>query len=310
MTLKAGIDLGGTKIEIAVLDEQSHIVFRERTDTPKHELEDVRYQLIIDAICRLINLAEESLQYKFSAFGIGIPGAVSPKTTLIKNANTTCLIGKSLVNDLSHKTNKRVAIDNDANCFALSEAMDGSGKGANSVFGVILGTGVGGGLVINQQLVCGPNAISGEWGHNPLPWLREDDLPLHECFCGQKGCIETFISGTGFARDSHQRFGLPQDSRTIIAMHQNNHPDATRAYQLFCDRVARSLASIINVIDPATIVLGGGLSNIESIYIDVPKIWGRYVFGGEVDSQLVQHSHGDSSGVRGAAWLTANLPSS
>lgn len=292
--IRLGIDLGGTKIEIIALDPQGKEKLRNRIATPKDS-----YESIVQALVQLVSESEKELNQFNCSVGIGIPGAISKKTGLIKNANTTVLIGKALDKDLSTALNRTVKLENDANCFALSEATDGAGQDAKSVFAVILGTGVGGGLVFNNQLIIGPNAIAGEWGHNPLPWPTEHDEPKQLCYCGKKGCIETYLSGPGMAEQSNLQFGLAETSETLL-----DQPDAfSEVYDLYVDRLARSLATVINVIDPDTIVLGGGLSNVASLYSDVPKQWQKYVFSDEVNTKLVQNVHGDSSGVRGAAWL-------
>lgn len=296
---RLGIDLGGTKIEIAALDEQGHLYYRHRIDTPANH-----YLSILDALTELVEFTETTLNLSQSPLGIGIPGAVSPATGLIKNANTTSLIGQPLQQDLETRLKRHVFLENDANCFALSEAIDGAGECAQSVFGVILGTGVGGGLVFRNQLLHGANAIAGEWGHNPLPWSTDRDLPAQACYCGRQGCIETYLSGPGFARHAKLQQGVEGDSRKIMSQVQAGYPAAQQAYGLYVDRLARSLASVINIFDPEVIVLGGGLSNIESLYRDVPARWDRYIFSDSVMTRLVPHRHGDSSGVRGAAWLS------
>ncbi|MGK0444453.1 MAG: fructokinase [Bermanella sp.] len=297
-----GIDLGGTKIEIIALDANGNSLYRTRTQTPKHPDHAAQYQLIIEAITKLVKTCEHQLDVHGSPLGIGIPGSEASATGLIKNANTTCLIGKPFRHDLSTALNRDVAIENDANCFALSEAVDGGGQHHNSVFAVILGTGVGGGWVINQRLIIGPNHICGEWGHNPLPWPTPHDEPKQKCYCGKHGCIETYLSGPGMAKQSHLQLGLTLNSHEIIAQRSSN-PMAQTSYEQYVERLAKSLASVINIMDPEVIVLGGGLSNIDSLYQDVPKVWGQYVFSDEVKTTLVKNQFGDSSGVRGAAWL-------
>lgn len=297
-----GIDLGGTKIEIIALDQLGNEHYRKRTDTPQLESPQHQYQAIIEAIAQLVDECENQLGLKGTPLGIGIPGSESLQTGLIKNANTTCLIGQPFRTDLSQTLNRPVKLENDANCFALSEAVDGAGKEANSVFAVILGTGVGGGWVINQQLIIGPNHICGEWGHNPLPWPSEQDLPQQTCYCGKRACIETYLSGPGWAKQTELQQGLNMSAQNLVASRKSN-PNAQASYELYIDRLARSLASIINVMDPEVIVLGGGVSNIESLYDDVPKVWGKYVFSDSVKNRLVKNRYGDSSGVRGAAWL-------
>lgn len=297
-----GIDLGGTKIEIIALDALGNSLYRTRTQTPKHPDAKEQYRAIIQAIVHLVNDCEAHLGIQHSPLGVGIPGSESSETKLIKNANTTCLIGQPFRYDLSTALDRSVQLENDANCFALSEAVDGAGQNCSSVFAVILGTGVGGGWVINQKLIVGPNHICGEWGHNPLPWPSDQDEPKQPCYCGKQGCIETYLSGPGMTQQSHLQFNLTINSHEIMAQRLNN-PQAQKSYEAYVRRLAKSLASVINIMDPEVIVLGGGLSNIDSLYEDVPKIWGEYVFSDEVKTQLVKNQFGDSSGVRGAAWL-------
>ena len=309
--LKVGIDLGGTKIEIIVLSAQGDTLLRQRISTPtKHDFNSAKsqYQAIIAAIKQLISASEEQLQTKLLNqtslhIGIGIPGAISPATGLVKNANTTCLIGQPFQQDLEQSLNCRIKIANDADCFVLSEAKDGAAKGADSVFGIIIGTGCGGGLVINQRLVSGPNAICGEWGHNPLPWPQADEV-LMPCYCGKLGCIETFLSGPGFTvhanKISNTRFTAEQWHQTLLAGNQQ----AIAVFDRYARQLAKSLASVINIIDPEVIVLGGGMSNIEYLYTRVPELLPEYVFSDQVLTRLIKAEHGDSSGVRGAAFLT------
>jgi len=304
--IRLGIDLGGTKIEIIALDHNGQQLFRKRTPTPKHPNANSQYQLIIDAIKGLIHDCEKELGQINSPLGIGLPGAISLKTGKIKNANTTCLIGRDFKSDLQQQLKRDIYLENDANCFALSEAIDGAGKGTPSVFAVILGTGVGGGIVINGQLLIGANAISGEWGHNPLPWSTEQDLPAQACNCGKEGCIETYLSGPGFSRQNQLQFDLQLSSQQAMEQ-DHSQPKALQAYGLYVERLAKSLAGVINILDPNVIVLGGGLSNVDSLYLDVPKRWGEYVFSDEVNTRLVKNTFGDSSGVRGAAYLARGI---
>ena len=271
MSIRLGIDLGGTKIELIALDGSGHEFFRKRVPTPRGD-----YAATVGAVVALIGNAEDELKAK-ATVGIGIPGALSRVTGLVKNANSTCLIGHDLKGDLEKSLGREVRIANDANCFALSEAVDGAGKGAEVVFGVILGTGVGGGIVVRGEVLTGPNAIAGEWGHNPLPLPCKEDLPLPDCYCGRKGCIETYLSGSALQRD----------------------PDMDR----YEERLARALAGMMNILDPDVIVLGGGISNIQRLYAHVPALWRRYVFSSDVATRLMPPAYGDSSGVRGAAWL-------
>ncbi len=292
-----GVDLGGTKIEIVALDQAGLERLRRRMPTPKGD-----YAATVGAVVRLVQEAEAELG-KRGSVGVGIPGALSLVSDRIKNANSTWLIDRPLKEDLERALGREVRLANDANCFALSEAIDGSGRGAPIVFGVILGTGVGGGIVAHGALHVGPNAVAGEWGHNPLPLPSAQDLPLPECYCGRRGCIETYLSGPGMARD-HVAAGGAQLSAEEIVVHAADGDAACAAtLSRYEERLARALASVINVLDPDVIVLGGGLSNIERLYVNVPRLWGRYVFSDHVSTQLARHAHGDSSGVRGAARL-------
>jgi fructokinase len=293
--VRIGIDLGGTKTEIVVLDSQGREALRERTNTPSHS-----YDAIVATIKDLVNAAETKLGTGKCSVGIGIPGAISPATGLIKNANTTCLIGRAFDKDLERELGRPVKLANDANCFALSEATDGAAAGAAVVFGVIVGTGTGGGVVVNGAVVNGRNLIAGEWGHNPLPWPLDEERPGPKCYCGKHGCIETFLSGPGLKRD-HE--GGRLETREIVARAASGDVAAESTLRRYEDRMARSLASVINVLDPDIVVLGGGLSNLPRLYENVPKIWRKYVFSDEVTTRLVPAKFGDSSGVRGAAWL-------
>ncbi len=295
--MRIGVDLGGTKIEAIALDDEGNILQRRRVSTPRDD-----YDAIVNAIVSLVDGMEAELDAEGSV-GLGIPGAVSPATDLVKNANTTCLIGQPLHLHLNEALGREVRIANDADCFAVSEATDGAGAGASSVFGVIVGTGCGGGFVINGHLVGGPNAIAGEWGHNPLPWPQQTELPGAACYCGKHGCIETWLSGTGFARDFFDHTGRQLKGAEIAALSEQGDTEAEETLRRYEDRMARALASIINIIDPEVIVLGGGMSNVTRLYDNVPKLWGQYVFSDSVATQLVAPKHGDSSGVRGAAWL-------
>ncbi|MGR6870801.1 ROK family protein [Pseudomonas sp. HK3] len=297
-----GIDLGGTKIEIIALDKAGQSLYCTRTSTPQHDDPAQQYNLIIQQIIQLVFDCESAIGANTCPVGIGIPGSESLISGLIKNANTTCLIGKPFRQDLSDHLKRPVKLENDANCFALSEAIDGAGKSEPSVFAVILGTGVGGGWVINKQLIVGPNRICGEWGHNPLPWADNNDEPKQICYCKKQGCIETYLSGPGMSKQTALQFNVNMSSQDIMTQ-RNSHPDAQESYQRYIRRLAKSLASVINIMDPEIIVLGGGLSNIASLYQDVPKIWGEYVFSDDVKTKLVKNQYGDSSGVRGAAWL-------
>lgn len=294
--MRIGIDLGGTKIEGIALDDQGKEIFRQRAPTPRD------YRATVEAVTGLVHLIENETA-QTGTVGMGIPGAISPATGLVKNANSTWLNGQPLKEALQDKLQREVRITNDANCFAVSEATDGAAKGAHVMFGVIIGTGVGGGICIDKQPLVGINAIGGEWGHNPLPWPRDDERPGHKCFCGHSGCIETFCSGTGFARDHKEHGGKGETAPEIVQLALQGDALAEQSLQRYEDRLARALASVINIIDPDVIVLGGGMSNVGRLYTNVPKLWNGYVFSDRVDTRLVPPVHGDSSGVRGAAWL-------
>lgn len=290
--MRIGIDLGGTKTEIIVLDEQGKQRLRRRVPTSRGD-----YTATLTSLHELIIEAETEVGCQCSV-GIGIPGTTSPATGLIKNANSTWLIDQPLENDLQRLLQRTIRMANDANCFALSEAVDGAAAGADTVFGVILGTGVSGGIVINGQVLTGPNAIAGEWGHNPLPWPEADELPGPKCYCGNSGCIETFLSGPGLTADH-----LRQTGQQLAPEELNRSTAGHESMQRYIKRLAKSLATIINLLDPDLIVLGIGLSNISELYTEIPKIWAEYVFSDQVATKLVRNRHDDSSGVRGAAWL-------
>lgn len=298
MVTRLGIDLGGTKTEVAVLDESGDIVLRRRTPTPSAD-----YQAIIATIVDLVQGARDELGHPGSV-GIAHPGAVSPLTGLIKNSNTTVLNDRPLAQDLARALNFPVAMANDADCLTLSEAQDGAAAGAEIVFGVIVGTGVGGGIVVRKGLVRGPNAITGEWGHNPLPAMSDDERPGPSCYCGRFGCIETFLSGRGLSNSYRELANEEVPASTVAAKAEAGNELAIAAIDTYCERLARALASVINVLDPHVIVLGGGLSNLAILYRRVPELWVRHVLSDTVETKLVQAVHGDSSGVRGAAWLT------
>ncbi len=295
-SLQLGIDLGGSKIEILALENGQELL-RQRHATPKGD-----YSATLATICAMILDAEQQLGAQGSV-GIGIPGTRSPDHGLIKNANSTCLNGQHLQSDLEQRLQRPLRLANDADCFVLSEATDGAGAGANSVFGVILGTGVGGGLFLNGHLLQGPNGIAGEWGHNPLPWRRAEDGAVQRCYCGLDDCIETFISGPGWS----QRSNLGLAAGQIAQAARQSEPAAKDALERYCDQLARALASVINLIDPQVIVLGGGLSNIPELYPQVSSSLLQYVFSDQLNTRLLPARHGDSSGVRGAAWLGAEL---
>lgn len=294
--MRIGIDLGGTKIEAIALDAGGGERFRHRVPTPRGD-----YAATIEAVASLVAQAEVVVGP--STVGIGMPGVVSPATGLVKNANSTWLNGRPLSEDLAARLDRPVRLANDANCFALSEATDGAAAGLPVVFGVILGTGVGGGLVVNGHVVTGANAIAGEWGHNPLPWPNDHELPGPPCYCGRAGCLETFLSGPGLARDHQAATGRAIDPAGIVAGAAAGDAGAQASVSRYERRLARGLASIINVLDPDAIVLGGGLSNTSRLYERVPQLWIEFVFSDAVVTKLVRAVHGDSSGVRGAAWL-------
>ncbi len=294
--VKLGIDLGGTKTEVIVLDDAGNERWRARRPTPRED-----YAATLQGIAALIREAETKVDTGGTALpvGIGIPGAESLASGLVKNANSTWLIGKPLRADLETLLGRPVRLANDANCFALSEAVDGAGAGAAVVFGVILGTGVGGGIVVDGRVLAGANAIAGEWGHNPLPG-EHHRLP---CYCGRKGCIETYLAGPALARDHRMAGGADLTAEQIAAAAAAGDADAEATLQRYEARLARALATVINLLDPEVIVLGGGLSNIDRLYANVPRRWGAQVFSDTVTTRLRKHRHGDSSGVRGAAWL-------
>ena len=295
--MRFGLDLGGTKMEAVIIDDSGAIVWRERRPTPAAD-----YHAIIESIGALVAKADTQAGKPVSV-GIGMPGSLSPQTGLVRNSNTLSLNGQPIKQDLQNHLGRNVRLANDANCFALSEAHDGAGQGAQSVFGVILGTGCGGGLVINGSLQGGVNGIGGEWGHNPLPAPKADETPGPPCYCGRHGCNEVWISGSGFARDHAAISGQSMIAEEIIAA---DTPDANASFERLCDRIARALGAVINLVDPEVIVLGGGLSNVKRLYTRVPEIWHNYIFSDAIETKLLKNRHGDSSGVRGAAWLWRN----
>jgi fructokinase len=294
--VRIGIDLGGTKIEGIAIDDDGREVVRKRIAAPRGD-----YGRTLEAVVELVSNIEHAsgaigMQ---GSVGIGIPGTISPATGLVKNANSTWMNGRPLADDLPRLLDRPVRFANDANCFALSEATDGAAAGAPVVFGVIIGTGTGGGVVIDGRVVTGANAIGGEWGHNPLPAPRDDERPGPACYCGRRGCIETFLSGPAMARD----YGGDADAMAIADRARAGDARAVACLARYEERMARALASIINVLDPDVIVLGGGLSNIDHLYDAVPALWAPHVFSDRVVTTLVRAKHGDASGVRGAAWL-------
>ncbi len=295
--MRIGIDLGGTKIEGIALDRDGRELARRRIATPQGPYEET-----IAAIADIVAWLERKTGQRGSV-GVGTPGAISPATGLIKNANSTRLIGHPLDRDLEAALGRKVRIANDANCFAVSEAVDGAAAGAAVVFGVILGTGCGGGIAIEGRVVTGANAIAGEWGHNPLPQPRPDEQPGPACYCGRSGCIETFLSGPGLAQDHVRHGGSALSATEIVARADAGDGACQATLDRYIDRLARGLGSVINIIDPDCIVLGGGMSNCKQLYDKVPARWGRYIFSDAVSTRLLPPRHGDSSGVRGAAWL-------
>ena len=292
-----GIDLGGTKIEGIALSAGGDEIFRKRLPTPAGD-----YRAILQAIGELVNEIESALNQQESV-GVCTPGAISPATGLLKNSNSVCMNGKPVYEDLTRVINRDVRIANDANCFALSEATDGAAAGEEVVFGVIAGTGTGAGVVVKGHVLGGPNAIAGEWGHNPLPWPEDNERPGPACYCGKNGCIETWLSGPGMSRDYLDLSGQTLDARQVVVLASEGDESAELCLQRYEDRMARSLAHVINILDPDVIVLGGGMGNIQRLYTNVPELWGQYVFSDRVDTKLVAPKFGDSSGVRGAAWL-------
>lgn len=294
--MRIGIDLGGTKIELVVLDNNGQEQFKTRVATPKS------YQGTLDQIVSLVQQAEQEVASQCTV-GIGIPGCISLDTGMVKNANSTWLNDQPLNDDLNQLLDRQVFIANDANCFAVSEAIDGAAAKQPIVFGVIIGTGCGAGIAINGKVHAGRNFVAGEWGHNPLPWMTAAEFEKTDCFCGKKSCIETFISGTGFIRDFNLGELQVQRAEEIMALFEQGNPQAIAAFTAFIDRLARSLAHVINILDPDAIVLGGGLSNIDAIYQHLPEILANYVIGGECHTPVLKNKYGCSSGVRGAAWL-------
>ena len=300
--MRIGIDLGGTKIEGLALGDDGRELARRRIPAPRGNYDDT-IRAIVDLVALIESACLDNASSGPRPIGIGIPGAVSPATGLIKNANSIWLNGRPLERDLAAALDRPVRLANDANCFALSEATDGAAAGAAVVFGVIIGTGTGGGLVINGRLVVGTNAIAGEWGHNPLPAPEPGEWPGPRCYCGRSGCIETFLSGPALARDYLAHGGDDLPAVDIAARADRGEAAAVAALDRYARRFARAIASVINVVDPDVIVLGGGLSNMRRLYDDVPALWRAHVFSDHVATRLVPARHGDASGVRGAAWL-------
>lgn len=296
--MRIGIDLGGTKIEIVLMDDQGQIVAKKREPTTRGS-----YSGIVNQLVGLVENMEAE-QGVFASVGLGVPGSVSAKTGLVRNANTTELNGQPLQRDMCEALKRPVTVSNDANCLALSEATDGAGEDAKTVFAIILGTGAGAGVVVNGQVLMGSNGIAGEWGHNPLPWMTEEEFPGPECFCGKQGCIETFLSGPGMQNDHLSVTGQNLTAREIALLASEGDLDAMQTLNRYLDRLARALAHICNIIDPDIFVVGGGLSAISQIYQRVPELIGKYAFADQIDVKIVPAQYGDSSGVRGAAWLS------
>lgn len=295
--MRIGIDVGGTKIEGLAINNEGQELARQRVDTPKND-----YWGTIEAVAGLVQHLE-AVTGLTGSVGAGIPGSISAKTGLVKNANSTWLNGKPLDKDLMAAVGREVRVSNDANCFAVSEATDGAAAGKHVVFGVILGTGCGGGVAIDGRVHAGQNGVGGEWGHNPLPWATVEEYPGPVCYCGKKGCMEMWVSGTGLARDYQQMTGRERTAREIIADFEAGEKDAAVMVDRLEDRLARGLSNVVNILDPDVIVIGGGLSQAKHLYESIPRRLGKYVFGGEADTAVVQAKFGDSSGVRGAAWL-------
>jgi len=298
--VRIGIDLGGTKTEVIALSDHGEELFRYRVPTPRDD-----YDKTVENIIGLVKRAEQETGQQGSV-GLGIPGTLSPFTRRVKNANSTWLNGQPLDKDLQQRLGREVRIANDANCLAVSEAVDGAAAGKQTVFAVIIGTGCGAGVALNGQAHSGGNGNAGEWGHNPLPWMDEDELRYREevpCYCGKQGCIETFISGTGFATDYQRLSGIVLKGAEIIKRLEKQDPVAELAMSRYEMRLAKSLAHVVNILDPDMIVLGGGMSNVERLYQTVPQLVKNWVFGGEFATPIRRAVHGDSSGVRGAAWL-------
>ncbi|EIV5114369.1 fructokinase [Salmonella enterica] len=298
--MRIGIDLGGTKTEVIALDDAGEQRFRHRLPTPRDD-----YQQTIETIAALVDMAEQATSQTGSV-GIGIPGSISPYTGVVKNANSTWLNGQPFDNDVSRRLKREVRLANDANCLAVSEAVDGAAAGAQTVFAVIIGTGCGAGVALNGRAHIGGNGTAGEWGHNPLPWMDDDELRYREeipCYCGKQGCIETFISGTGFATDYQRLSGKLLKGDEIIHLVETQDAVAELALSRHELRLAKALAHVVNILDPDVIVLGGGMSNVERLYKTVPSLMKSFVFGGECETPVRKARHGDSSGVRGAAWL-------
>lgn len=296
-SLRIGVDLGGTKIEAVALDPSGEILARRRVATPAED-----YDAIIRAVASLVHDLELETQRR-GTVGVGAPGSISTHTGLAKGSNTAVVNGKPLQADLSTALARDVRVENDANCFALSEAVDGAGRGASVVFGVILGTGVGGGVVVDGRVIPGRNHVAGEWGHIPLPWMTQEEFPGHPCFCGHGGCIETFLCGAGLRRAYSGRAGVERSVPEIVSLADKGDAAALATLDAYQDRLSRALAMVVNLLDPDVIILGGGLSNIARLYDGLDARVARHAFTDALDTKILRNAHGDSSGVRGAAWL-------
>jgi fructokinase len=295
--IRIGVDLGGTKIEALAIDGKGRELCRDRVPTPRFDY-DATIRTLVGAVRKIENKTGQS-----GTVGVAIPGTVSFKTGLVKNANSTWMNGRPFDRDLGLALGREVRVANDANCLAVSEATDGAAAGKRVVFAAILGTGCGGGISIDGRVHSGMNGVAGEWGHNPLPWPRQNEYPGPQCYCGKRGCIETWISGTGLAADYQRAANAALDGREIVARSLAGEPSASAALDSYQDRLARSLAHVVNLLDPDVIVLGGGMSQVQCIYQNLPARIESYVFGRELDTQVLPAKHGDSSGIRGAAWL-------
>ncbi|MBC8219323.1 MAG: fructokinase [Proteobacteria bacterium] len=295
--MRIGIDMGGTKIEGIALADSGEELLRIRIKSPRHD-----YEATVEAITGVVRRIEAETDQK-GTVGIGIPGAISPQTGLVKNANSTWIIGRQFDVDLERAMARKIRLANDANCLAVSEAVDGAGAGAKVVFAIIIGTGCGGGIAIDQKVHGGLHSIAGEWGHISLGWMRPEEYPGVDCYCGQRGCLETFISGTGFENEYEKQTGVHKSGREIAQLLEQNDADAEKVTQIYENRLARAIATAVNIIDPDVLVLGGGMSNLARLYKNLPALVQKWTFGGEFTTPIRPAKHGDSSGVRGAAWL-------
>ena len=295
--MRIGIDMGGTKIEGIALADSGEELLRIRIKSPRHD-----YEATVEAITGIVHRIEAETDQK-GTVGIGIPGAISPQTGLVKNANSTWIIGRQFDVDLENAMERKIRLENDANCLAVSEAVDGAGAGSKVVFAIIIGTGCGGGIAIDQKVHGGLHSIAGEWGHISLGWMRPEEYPGVDCYCGQRGCLETFISGTGFENEYEKQTGVHKSGHEIAELLKQNDVDAEKVAQIYENRLARAIATAVNIMDPDVLVLGGGMSNLSRIYKNLPALVQKWTFGGEFTTPIRPAKHGDSSGVRGAAWL-------